>query len=155
MGLNIFACLYSSFPFIPLSLSLLPPHIQGISSGHGPEWSQSHIWWLWLHGTALGLCRNGLQTQIISLHHSLWEVTHYSLTIVYIHYLIFHNWTLFIQLTKNFKLSNNCMWSFSSLFPFLSSHRICTLQYSITGDAILVASGSAQVGTKGLKLFPR
>ena len=27
------------------------------------------------------------------------------------------------------------------------SHQICSLQYSITGDAILVASGSAKVNT--------
>ncbi|CAI8054115.1 WD repeat-containing protein 70 [Geodia barretti] len=33
--------------------------------------------------------------------------------------------------------------SFRSITP-CESHRICTLQYSITGDAILVASGSAQ-----------
>ena len=33
---------------------------------------------------------------------------------------------------------------FWSQFVF-SSHQICSLQYSTTGDSILVASGSAQV----------
>ena len=37
-----------------------------------------------------------------------------------------------------------------SFFP-PGSHQICSLQYSNTGDAILVASGSAQVQIRGAK----